>query len=95
MLLEQIIQVWIDHKNFTYDDTDFSSDRILRQRLVIDEFGAQINFISGVTNELTDTLSRVYTQTNELLSMHECFLNKKVFESNVIFHLDFRQSTTT
>ena len=50
MLLEQIIQVWIDHKNFTYDDTDFSSDRILRQRLVIDEFGAQINFISGVTN---------------------------------------------
>ena len=35
MVLWQIIQVWIDHKNLTYDNIDFFSDRILHQRLVI------------------------------------------------------------
>ena len=35
ILLGQIIQVWTDHKNITYDTTYFSSNRILRQRLEI------------------------------------------------------------
>ena len=89
ILLGQIIQVWTDHKNLTYDNTDFSSDRILRQRLVIKEFGAQINFVSGVNNEVADVLSRLDTQVNELQNMQECFLNKRVFEADVIFLLDF------
>ena len=89
ILLGQIIQVWTDHKNLTYDNTDFSSDRILRQRLVIKKFGAQINFVSGVNNEVADVLSRLDTQVNELQNMQECFLNKRVFEADVIFLLDF------
>ena len=36
MLLGQVIQIWTDHKNLTYDNTYFSSDRILRQRLIIE-----------------------------------------------------------
>ena len=73
----------------TYDTTDFSSDRILRQRLVIEEYGAQINFVSGVNNEAVDALLCLDIQANELQNMHECFLKKRVFETDVIFPLDF------
>ena len=79
MLLGQVIQIWTDHKNLTYDNTDFSSDRILRQRLIIEEFGTTINFISGVNNEAADALSRLDTRANELTNFQECFLKKKHF----------------
>ena len=77
MLLGQVIKIWTDHKNLTYDDTDFSSDRIIRQRLTIKELGATINFISGVNNEVADALSRLVTHANELTNFQECFLKKK------------------
>ena len=77
MLLGQVIKIWTDHKNLTYDDTDFSSDRIIRQRLTIEELGATINFISGVNNEVADALSRLDTHANELTNFQECFLKKK------------------
>ena len=37
-----------DHKNLTYDNSDYSSDRILRQRLVIEEYGTEIKYIPGI-----------------------------------------------
>ena len=42
VLLGQEIRIYTDHKNLTYPSTDFASDRILRQRLVIEEFGAKL-----------------------------------------------------
>jgi len=58
---------------------------------VIEACGAQIIFLSGVNNEAGDALSRLDTPANNLLSMHECFLNrrKRVFETNIIFPQDF------
>ena len=78
----------MDHKNLTYNDTYVWSVRILRQRLVIEEFGTHINFLFGVNNETANVLSRLDTQANELLSMKEFFLNKRVFEANIIYSLD-------
>ena len=77
MLLGQVIKIWADNENLTYDNTDFSSDRILHQRLIIEEFGATINFISGVNNEAADTLSRLDTRANKLTNFQECFLKKE------------------
>ena len=65
MLLGQVIKIWTGHKNLTYDNTDFSSECILCQRLIIEKFGATINFISGVNNEAVDALS-LDTRANEL-----------------------------
>ena len=77
MLLGQVIKIWTDHKNLTYDNTDFSSDRILHQRLIIEEFGATTNFFSVVNNETADALSRLDTRSNEFTNFQECFLKKK------------------
>ena len=79
MLLGQVIKRWTDHKNLTYENIDFSSDRILRQRLIIEEFDATINFISDVNNEAADALSRLDTRANELTNVQEFFLKKEYF----------------
>ena len=51
-----------DHKNLTYANSDYSSDRILRQRLVIEKYGADIKCIPGIKNTAVDTLSRIPTR---------------------------------
>ena len=59
MLLGQKIVVWTDHINLTYPNTQFSSDRVLRQRLLIEEYGAELKYIKGVDNEAADAISRL------------------------------------
>ena len=64
MLYGQRIIIWTDHKNLTYHATQFSSDRVLRQRLKIEEFGPIIKHIDGDKNIAADTLSRVEIKDN-------------------------------
>ena len=59
MLLGQRIVIHTDHKNLTYDNTEFSSNRVLRQRLAIEDFGPVIKHIQGEKNIGADTLSRL------------------------------------
>ena len=59
MLYGQRIIIWTDHKNLTYMATQFSSDRVLRQRLSIEEFGPIIKHIDGEKNIAADTMSRI------------------------------------
>jgi transposase InsO family protein len=59
MLLGQPITVFTDHENLTYVDTVHASDRVLRQRLLLEEYGADIKFIPGKKNNLADALSRL------------------------------------
>ena len=40
ILLGNRVKVYTDHKNLTYAATDFKSDRVLCQRLLIEEYGA-------------------------------------------------------
>ena len=45
MLLDQQLTVHTNHESLTYAHTNFSSDCVLRQQLVIEEFSAEF-FIS-------------------------------------------------
>ena len=51
--------VYTDHKNSTYLTTDHGCERVLRQRLIIEEFGAEIKYIKGEHNVVADALSRL------------------------------------
>ena len=74
-----------DHKNLTYPNSDYSSDRVLRQRLLIEEYGADLVYVKGAHNVVADALSRLPIQEN---NMQEMFLNRRVFEDRISFPLD-------
>ena len=62
MLLGQTIIVWTDHRNLTYTNIEHASDRVLRQRILLEEYAVKLGFIQGIKNEAADMLSR-----NELI----------------------------
>ena len=64
ILLGNKVRIYTDHKNLTYTNTNYSSDRILRQRLVIEDYGAELIYIKGCSNEVADALSRLPTENN-------------------------------
>ena len=55
MLLGHEIIVYTDHKNLTFDN--FSTDRVRRWRLIVEEYGPTIQYIPGVKNVVADALS--------------------------------------
>ena len=65
MLLGQRLNVWTDHQNLVHESTKFSCDRVLRQRLTIEEYGANIRYIKGTDNVVTDALSRLPIEGQE------------------------------
>ena len=64
ILLGHVILAYTDHKNLTYDD--LQSDRVLRWRLLIEEYGVDIQYIKGASNIVADVLSRYPTSNNPL-----------------------------
>ena len=54
---EKNIVVW---KNLTYKNTEHDSDRVIRQRLLLEEYTVKLKFIQGIKNEAVDMLSRNY-----------------------------------
>ena len=62
ILLGHKIIVYTDHKNLIYND--LQTDRVLRWRLLLEEFGVEIRYIKGITNTVADVLSR-YPTTND------------------------------
>ena len=75
VLLGQEIRIYTDHKNLTYPSTDFASDRISRQRLVIEEYGVELVYVPGDNNIVADTLSRNDTVAETLEEKDEAFLS--------------------
>ncbi|KAG7369761.1 reverse transcriptase RNA-dependent DNA polymerase [Nitzschia inconspicua] len=59
ILLGAQIRVHTDHKNLTHQMTKFTTQRVLRWRLLLDEFGATFHYKKGSTNFIADALSRV------------------------------------
>ena len=53
------IHVYSDHKNLVYEATLSESQRVMRWRLLLEEFGPHIHHINGKDNIVADTLSRV------------------------------------
>jgi RNase H-like domain found in reverse transcriptase len=61
ILLGHIIKVYTDHKNLTFDN--FTTDRVRRWRIIAEEYGPEIIYIKGWTNEVADMLSRYHAPT--------------------------------
>ena len=82
MLLDQKITVYTDHLNLTHHNTQFTSNRVLRQRLVLEEYGVEIRYIQGVKNEAADALSRMPTEITDTV-VEEALLNRRMYEDEI------------
>ena len=54
ILLGQKLKIYTDHKNNTYKS--FDTDRVLKQRLILEEYGPYIEYIKGEKNVVADAL---------------------------------------
>jgi transposase InsO family protein len=59
MLYGHKIRVYTDHKNLTHSNTQSVSQRIMRWRLLMEEFGIDLIYIKGEHNVAADALSRL------------------------------------
>ena len=64
MLLGQQIEVFADHKNPVHKH--FNAERVVRWRLLLEEFGPKLTHIKGANNAVADALSRLKTAEEEL-----------------------------
>jgi hypothetical protein len=57
ILLGHEIEVHTDHKNLTYKH--FNTERVIRWRLILEEYGPELKYIQGSKNVVADLLSRM------------------------------------
>ena len=62
ILLGQQIVVHTDHQNLTYKN--FNTDRVMRWRLILEEYGPDLRYIQGEKNVVADALSRLHMNNN-------------------------------
>ena len=62
ILLGQQVRVFTDHQNLTYKN--FNTERVMRWRLILEEFGPELNYIKGEKNIVADALSRLNINSN-------------------------------
>ena len=75
ILLGQKITVYTDHENLTYKQ--FNTNRVMRWRLLLEEFGPELVYIKGSKNIVADALSRLPMNefdTNDLQTFEEVTL---------------------
>ena len=80
------INVYSDHKNLVYEATLSESQRVMRWRLILEEFGPNILHITGVENIVADTLSRLRssnvekddTKSEPEVKLRELYANKRI-----------------
>ena len=69
ILLGQQITVYTDHKNLTYKN--FNTKRVIRWRLVLEEFGPELIYLKGERNIVADALSCLdIEELNEILDIN-------------------------
>ena len=73
-----------------YQHCAYSREIILRQRLVIEEYGAEIMYIKGENNVVVDVLSCLPISKSRTED-EEIFRNRRVVEGTVAFPLDFQK----
>jgi len=71
-LLGQQIEVFTDHKNPVCKH--FNTERVMRWRLLLEEFGPKLTCVKGVNNVVADALSRLETAEEEFSA--EAFANE-------------------
>ena len=82
ILLGSVIQVHTNHKNLTHRLTEFTTQRVLCWRLLLEEFTPTFLYKAGPDNILTDALSRVLmarmerestTSSSQLIDCLSCY----------------------
>ena len=63
ILLRYQITVYTDHKNRTY--IFFNTERVMRWRLILKEFGPELNYIKGEKNVIDSALSLLEISDNQ------------------------------
>ena len=72
ILLGHHITVYTDHKNLTYKM--YNTERLMRWRLIIEEFGPKLKYIKGENNAVADSLSRLEMSDNQdILNISELY----------------------
>jgi hypothetical protein len=69
ILLGQRITVYTDHKNLTY--ANFNTERVMRWRLILEEYGPELIYLKGETNIVADALSRLDIAPSEKDIVHD------------------------
>ena len=62
ILLGHKIKVFTDYKNLVYESELKSSQRVIHWRLLLEEYGPEIEYIKGPKNVVADALSRLPKQ---------------------------------
>jgi len=82
MLLGHKVIVWTDHINLTRKNLGGTSDRVMRWRLLLQEYDVELNYIKGVDNTVADAISRL--DYNPKLNPHfedaDAFSDEEVME---------------
>ena len=63
ILLGHQITVYTDHKNLTYNI--FNTERVVRWRLILEEFSPELKYIKGENNVIADALSSLEMSDNQ------------------------------
>ena len=63
-MLGQNIVIYTDHQNLIHNS--FTSDRVMRWRLYLEEYSPQIKYIKGEENAAADAISRLPKMMNQL-----------------------------
>ena len=72
ILLGHQITVYTDHENLTYKK--FNTERVMRWRLILEEFGPELKYIKGENSVVADTLYRLEMSDNqEILNISELY----------------------
>ena len=71
ILLGHSIVVYTDHKNLTCKT--FNTERVMRWRLILEEYGPELRYIKGEDNTVADALSRlnIHGNNGEPKSLHK------------------------
>eukprot|EP00957_Ditylum_brightwellii_P030977 2346843-Ditylum_brightwellii.AAC.1 len=59
ILLGHKTMVFTDHKNLTQEALGYTSERVMRWQLLMEDFGSDINYIKGEANSVADAISRL------------------------------------
>ena len=72
ILLGNQITVYTNHKNLTYKF--FNTERVMRWRLILEEFGPEFKYIKEENNTVADALSRLEKSPNQdILNISELY----------------------
>ena len=72
ILLGNQMTVYTDHKNLTYKM--FNTERVMRWRLILEEFGPKLKYIKVENNVVVEALSRLEMSDNqEILNISEIY----------------------